>query len=92
VAQNIDAIDFVYLDGASPPNVLNPGLTNVAATNLNNIRSVEITIVARTDDPLLPSTNSRTYVNQQGDTIWAPNDNFSRRRLTVSLRCRNLGL
>ena len=96
VAQNIDAIDFVYLDGSDPPVRLNPfgaGLTNVAAANLNNIRSVEITIVARTSNNLLPSTNSRVYVNQQGDTIFGPpNDNFSRRRLTFSLRCRNLGL
>ena len=96
VAQNINAIDFVYWDGADPPVRLNPfgaGLTNVAAANLNNIRSVEITIVARTSNNLLPSTNSRVYVNQQGDTIYGPpNDNFSRRRLTFSLRCRNLGL
>ena len=96
VAQNIDAIDFVYFDGADPPVRLNPfsgGPTNVSATNYDNIRSVEITIVARTDDPLLSSSTSRTYVNQQGDTIWvSPNDNVSRRRLTVSLRFRNLGL
>ena len=96
VAQNIDAIDFVYFDGADPPNRLNPfsgGLTNVSATNYDNIRSIEITIVARTDDPLLPSSTTRSYVNQQNDTIYAPGaNNWSRRRLTVSLRCRNFGL
>jgi len=93
VAQNINAIDFVYLDGANPPNVLNPGGGNVPWTSFTQIRSVEITIVARTDDPLLPSTNSITYANQRGFTIFGPpNDNWSRRRLTFSLRCRNLGL
>ena len=40
VAQNIDALNFVYLDGASPPNVLNPGGTDVAAGDLSKIRSV----------------------------------------------------
>jgi len=95
VAQNIDAIDFVYFDGSDPPVRLNPGpgLTNVSPTNYDNIRSVEITIVARTDDNLLASSTSRTYKNQQLDTIWvSPTDNFSRRRLTFSLKFRNLGL
>jgi len=93
VAENIDAIDFVYLDGASPPNVLNPNRTNVAAGNLSQIRSVEITIVARTGKGLSASKNNVIYNNQQGVTILgAQNDNFSRRRLTAFINCRNLGL
>ena len=93
VAENIDAIDFVYLDGASPPNVLNPNRTNVAAGNLSIIRSVEITIVARINRGVLPTVNSNTYLNQQGIQILGPqNDNLSRRRLTTFIKCRNLGL
>lgn len=93
VAQNIDALDFVYLDGSSPPVVLNPGGGNVAAGSLNQIRSVEITIVARTGRALLPSIDNNTYLNQQGTQILAPpNDNLSRRRLTTVIKCRNLGL
>jgi type IV pilus assembly protein PilW len=96
VAQNIDAIDFVYLDGASPPNPLNSGGGGVALPLYSQIQSVEITVVARTDDPLLYGTkNTNTYVNQRGETIYvppAPGDNVSRRRLTTLVHCRNLGL
>ena len=93
VAQNIDAVDFVYLDGSSPPNVLNPGGGDVPAAKINQIRSVEITIVARTSDPLLPSKNSKAYLNQRGTKILLPqNDNVSRRRLTTWIKCRNLGI
>ncbi|MCJ7538064.1 MAG: prepilin-type N-terminal cleavage/methylation domain-containing protein [Desulfobacterales bacterium] len=93
VAQNIDAIDFVYLDGVSPPNVLNPGGINVPGGSLDQIRSVEITIVARTDRNTLASPNNNAYFNQRNFQILSPkNDNFSRRRLTTSIKCRNLGL
>jgi len=94
VAQNIDAIDFVYLNGASPPNPLNSGGGGVALPLYSQIQSVEITIVARTDDPLLYGTkNNNTYANQRGETIYvAPGDNWSRRRLTTLIHCRNLGL
>jgi len=95
VAQNIDAIDFVYLDGNSPPNVLNDysGTGSVPVANLNQIRSVEVTIVARTQRPLLASQNSRSYVNQRGREILPPqDDHVSRRRLTAVIHCRNLGL
>jgi len=96
VAQNIDAVDFVYLDGNSPPNVLNDytGTGAVPAANLNLIRSVEITIVARTNDPLLfGTTNNNAYRNQQNRVIYnALGDNVSRRRLTTLIHCRNLDL
>jgi len=93
VAQNIDALNFVYLDGASPPTVLNPGGTDVAAGDLSKIRSVEITIVARTGRALRATKDNNLYKNQQGDTILGPqNDNFSRKRLTTFIKCRNLGL
>ena len=93
VAQNIDAIDFVYLDGSSPPIVLNPSGSDVPASKINQIRSVEVTLVARTSDPLLPSKNGRTYFNQRDTKILLPqNDNVSRRRLTTRINCRNLGI
>ena len=93
VAQNIDALDFVYLDGSSPPNVLNPGGGNVPVASLDQIRSVEVTIVARTSTITLASKNNNAYFNQRGTQILAPqNDNFSRRRLTTWIKCRNLGI
>jgi len=94
VAQNIDAINFVYWGNASPPNVLNAGLSNVTPGTENQIRMVEITIVARTNDQLLYGTkNNRAYLNQQGSQIYvAPGDHVSRRRLTSYIKGRNLGL
>ncbi len=93
IAENIDAIDFVYLDGADPPVVLNPGGTDVPSLSIPNIRSVEITLVARTGDADRGYTDTDAYQNQQGRVILpAQNDNFHRRRLTTYIHCRNLGL
>jgi type IV pilus assembly protein PilW len=93
VAQNIDAIDFVYLDADS--NVLNDytGTGAVPAANISQIRSVEVTIVARTGSNTLASPNNNSYSNQRGRQILGPQgDNVSRRRLTASIKCRNLGI
>jgi type IV pilus assembly protein PilW len=99
VAQNIDAIDFVYL--AADSSVLNdytlpsPNTGNVPAGSEGQIRSVEITIVARTGHNTLASPNNRPYFNQRLRTIFVPgsqDDNVSRRRLTYAIKCRNLGL
>ena len=93
VVQNIDALDFVYLDGSSPPSVLNPEGSSVPDESLDQIRSVEVTMVARTDRITLASKNNSAYFNQRGWQILDPqNDNFSRKRLTVWIKCRNLGL
>ncbi len=93
VVQNIDALDFVYLDGSSPPNILNPEGSSVPEESLDQIRSVEVTMVARTDRITLASKNNNAYFNQRGWQILAPqNDNFSRRRLTTWIKCRNLGI
>jgi len=93
VVQNIDALDFVYLDGSSPPSVLNPKGSDVPEEDLDQIRSVEVTMVARTDRPTLAFPNNNAYFNQRGWQILEPqNDYFSRRRLSVWIKCRNLGL
>jgi type IV pilus assembly protein PilW len=82
VAQNIDAIDFVYLDKDGTP-----------TATLADIRSVEITIVAMTGRNTLASPNNNAYLNQRGFQILVPQiDHFSRRRLTASIKCRNLGI
>ncbi len=86
VALNIDALNFVYLD--------NDGIT---ALNLADIRSVQITLVARSGDvvPVLmrKHTDNTIYTNQQGTVILpAQNDNFRRIRLSATVKVRNLGL
>jgi type IV pilus assembly protein PilW len=94
LAENIDAINFVYLDGADPPNVL---ATPVA--DRSEIRSVQITIVARSGQNMpvffYRQTDDRIYRNQQGTIILdmsAAPDSFRRQLLTAEVKCRNLGL
>ena len=80
LAENIEAVDFVYLDGASPPTVLNPGKTDVSDPNRPNIRSVQVTVAARTgiEDP--------TYTDP------AEGDHYRRKALSSNIKFRNLGL
>ena len=66
--------------------------------SLDQIRSVQITIVARAgQNPRqgLPNQelDTKVYRNQQGQVILtAQNDRFRRNILTAEVRCRNLGL
>jgi len=86
IAENIDALDFVYLDEAGIP-IATP------VAHLSTIRSVQITIVARTGRGDPGYVNNTTYRNQQDTVILAAqNDSLRRRRLTTNIRCRNLGL
>jgi type IV pilus assembly protein PilW len=94
VSENVDALNFVYLDGNDPPNVLAPPLSAAA---LDQIRSVQITVVARAGDnpPLLGNqvTDDRVYSNQQGTVIFdAGGDRFRRVSLSAQANCRNSGL
>jgi len=91
LAENIDALNFVYLDAGGGDLGANPG-------DLTEIRSIQLSLVARADFADPDYTNNTTYKNQQGDDLVLymstnpPNDNFRRRRLTTQIRCRNLGL
>jgi len=82
VAENIDALNFVYLDADS-----------AVTANVGNVRSVEITIVARADLVTDGYTDSNVYRNKQNTVVLsAPNDNFRRRKLTTTVMCRNAGI
>jgi len=93
VADNIDALDFVYLDGSR--NALNDMTTPVATADLPNIRSIQVTMVARSGAVDPEYTDNNTYQNQNpggSEVIYtAPGDNFRRRLLTTEIQCRNLG-
>ena len=88
ILDNVDVLNFVYLDRNE----------NVLATpvgNTNNIRQVQVTIVARSDQSnrglLGRHTDTLSYENQQGAVILAPqNDNVRRLRLSTTITCRNL--
>ena len=82
LAQNIEALDFVYLNASE-----------AATTNADDIRAVQITVIARTGkgDPGYVN-NDPPFTNLAGKTISHPADNFRRRVSTVRVKCRNLGL
>jgi type IV pilus assembly protein PilW len=105
VAENIDALDFVYLDervGDGIDNNLNGVVDEqaeaVMATpvfNTQDIRVVQVSLVVRAERPDRDFTNNFVYRNQQGavilDLSGAP-DSFRRRQLTLTMTCRNMGL
>ena len=94
IAENIDAINFVYLDREGVR--LNDGGGNVIYDDsMAEIRSIQVTVVARTgkEDPRY--TDSTTYKNKLDEPIFTPAGNavhFRRKVLRTSMKCRNLGL
>ena len=93
VAENIEVLDFVYLD--ENRNLLGP--TPLDTDNRDLIRSIQITLIARSGENvavmMMKHTDNKTYNNQQGDALLVnPNDSFRRVILTADVKCRNLGL
>ena len=98
VADDIDALDFVYLDPSGTDitaSVIATPTSLSAATNLpyiDSIRSIEVSVVARTGnvDQSFPGTPA--FNNQQGNQILAAqSDNRRRRLLSTTILCRNMG-
>lgn len=94
IADNIEAIEFLYTL-ESGARVLAP-----AGGEFDDIRAVTISALARAGQPDPQFTNTMTYVAASGAT-WdlngaaagnAPNDNFRRRLITVTINLRNMGL
>ena len=82
VAEDIDALNLVYLDEGG----------SITST-LSEIRSVQISIVARTGQGDPGYSNNSAYSNQQGTEIYpASGDSYRRKLLTEQVKCRNLGL
>jgi type IV pilus assembly protein PilW len=96
VAENIEVLDFVYFKRETDGSLTRLA-TPVAFAELNDIYSIQITIIARSGDNvpvlMMKHTDRRTYTNQQGDQLLPPpNDNFRRILLTADLYRRNQGL
>jgi len=88
LAENIDALEFYYTlaDGTQVP------IPSGSVPDPTLIRSVQITLLARVDRTDQKFVNTRTYTTPGGQT-WGPyNDNFRRRLLTTTVKCRNMGL
>ena len=74
IAENIQAIEFLYTIGDGTPATKNPDIAK-----LNDRSSVQISILARAGNPDQKFTNSMAYTAASG-TAWGPyNDNFRRR-------------
>ena len=85
-AENIEEIEFFYTlaDGTSA--------TAIATANTNEIRSVQIAILARSEREDSKFSNSKNYTTPSGGQ-WGPyNDGFRRRFLSTTVKCRNMGL
>ena len=82
IAENIEALNFVYLDR-------NGAVTSI----LDEIRTVQISVIGRSQNTIIRHTDSTTYTNLQGDVIIPPqNDNTLRLIFTETIKCRNLGI
>ncbi|MFO7761173.1 MAG: prepilin-type N-terminal cleavage/methylation domain-containing protein [Thermodesulfobacteriota bacterium] len=84
VANHIEELEFYYIM-ADESRTLTPA-------NPDDIRGVEISILARAAKPDHTFSNTATYTTASG-TVWGPyNDSHRRRFHTVTVQCRNMGL
>jgi len=86
IADNIQAIEFHYIldNGTST--------TSPGTAQFNQIRSVQVSILARADRISKKFKDSKSYTTASGAT-WGPYDDEYRRRLLVTtVQCRNMGL
>jgi len=86
IAENIEAVEFNYILSDDT------NTTTPSSSQLNDIRAVQISILAKASSPEqnFPLSNS-TYTTASG-TVWnRPNDNYRRRFVSVTIQCRNLG-
>jgi type IV pilus assembly protein PilW len=93
IGENIDVLNFVYLDEEGE--AINPGITDVSASSIPDIQSVQVTVLARTGKQDLHYVDSTTYTNKLGETIFTPTGSdvhFRRKLLKTNIKCRNLGL
>jgi type IV pilus assembly protein PilW len=80
VAENIDTLNFIYLRENGTP-----------TADISEIRSIQITMIARSSRVDGRYTDTDVYMNQQTTVIFGPkNDNFRRKLLTAQVNCRNL--
>lgn len=86
LAENIERMEFLYiLDD-------NSKTTSPSLSELRNIRSVRISILAGSSRKDRDSINNTIYTAASGAT-WGPfNDRIRRRLLISTVYCRNLGL
>ena len=83
-AENIENLYFNYLDSDGN-----------STTDVDEIRSVQISILARSRRNDMPATSSITYSppsDPAAPVTWIYNDNVRRIFLSTTINCRNMGL
>ncbi len=93
LALNIDSLDFRYIDEDGV--ILDDDGSGNVTTNLKRIRSIQITIVARStvaDPEYIDTTDYYNLIDLVNPVLEARNDGFRRRSLATEIFCRNLGL
>jgi type IV pilus assembly protein PilW len=83
LAENIENIEFLY--------ILDDNSQTLTPPNLKKIRSVRISILARSVRQDRDSINTTVYTAGSG-APWSYNDRIRRRLLVETINCRNLGL
>ncbi len=86
IADNFQAIEFNYIlsDGSST--------TSPTTSQLNLIRSIQVSLLVRSTIIDNNYTDTKTYVTASGGS-WGPfNDHYRRRFLTFIINARNLGI
>ena len=85
LADNVEAIEFNY--------ILANGSTTLApsTSDLNDIRSVQVSLLARTSNPTPDFVHNASYTTASGAVWTPPQDNFRRRLILTTIHCRNLG-
>ncbi len=91
IAEGVDAIEFLYR--VEIPKNPSEFSTKVAATSLQYIRSVQISMLMRATYPDPRYTDTTPYTLASGAT-WTPpnNDHYHRRFLITRVKLRNMGL
>ena len=86
IATNIDALNFTFIDKNN--NVIDDPTTTA---NRDQIRHVEMSIIARTENRDYKYNSSKTYTNKQGDELCptCQNDHYHRQQLSSTVRLRN---
>lgn len=86
LAENIQSLEFFYtLDDGTQT-------TTPTAAQLDDIRAITVSLLARAENPDRLYTDNIPYVAASG-AVWGPfNDNFRRRFQTLTINCRNMGL
>jgi len=90
LADNIEALEFNYLID-DDNNESTPLVSTLTPSNLNQIRAVQVSILARAANPAQGFFNTSTYTTASG-VVWnPPDDNFRRRLVVTNIQCRNMG-